>query len=565
MMPIVENVDSHRRVSTSTLSSAPIQSPYAVRSIVTPRQNVPIRTRAAARARQVGIGSIGMAVQRKAVQRVSNSTQTTTGVTKRVVKHGTGRGNPPAWWATIGKTGKLKSYMSTSRLTSADVETLATLLELKPEEIGFTPNAVPHTHPISAALRDIGETMVCKIIGNKRIMDVGGSFMRHRIRKRKHVHCCLLASRPSWQEQIDVWLGTLAKQHIIMEKQCSSTDTVTYCDGGIAHCKFQADVMMAVDSIYYVGEHRICSIAAGRDVYALYHYYPVTGSYCGGEHEAVVTNNNVSVMINGNAQAYTHQQIDPKAFNPALVKIGYEKKILRSWGNFHAVKYYQRPNHPTDNVKASRTRKPWALDVGKVQSALAIQPSLAQAVVPEEADVRPPGLRSSGKPYNLTNADFVDFKIIRGDQEYNVVVILPVVHVLASYILGKIRTNELVADMTRKFDEIARQYNITSDTYLNNKLSSIEVANYFNAANEIRAATCVSVVENWGAWFRRISLTLCGVCRRRMRTYVAEDVSELIRTIQIDHKIDITLIQNIAESRFSPLFPFQALNLVQSS
>lgn len=224
-------------------------------------------------------------------------------LTCRPEAHRYARGDPgnrsqgfPVKFCPMAKIAQSQPY----RLSSYETEFLSRL--------GFKVDSgtIPHTHPISALLRNGFEDMVFADEKGKTVKDIGGNWARHARKNNRqgseprNVHCCcpFTCSADVIRE---VSRDYAADPNVTM---CRNTLTNAL---GIRNCQVDADVYMFNHSMYYIGQQELTVIPQGTTIYSMHHVFPGAGKFCCGEVECMMKDNgDVRVVAKGNDVPYEH-------------------------------------------------------------------------------------------------------------------------------------------------------------------------------------------------------------------------------------------------------------------
>lgn len=166
---------------------------------------------------------------------------------------------------------------------------------------------VPHTHPVSAILRNWAELLLINRFHGKRIKSVGGNDVRH---ARDH----------SWA-QIHSCCPLLDGQDHIREAKRAGKKRGDHCHNKFQDCLVPADVYLFSHSLYYISRDQLSCIPSGCHIAACHNVYPGPGTYTFAESTVTETNGILTVYTRGNDHPYTHPPVWLKS--ECVISTGY--------------------------------------------------------------------------------------------------------------------------------------------------------------------------------------------------------------------------------------------------
>lgn len=381
------------------------------------------------------------------------------------------RGN---WWKSV-KGFKLRYYVSPYVLDDRGKCELAKCIGIREAKVFVKEHAIVHGHPVSACLRDIAETCVMRLCGNKRLLDVGGSILRHANRKQKKVHCCHSNSE-HWKPKLDGWLSKL-KDGQKVTKECKAREWVTYCTNGVASCSYKPDVVVSSDSLYYMTEAEYLSSAVDL-AYAIVHHYPASGKYLNEEQEVTVDRDLVQVKISGAAETYNHKQVNVTNHQVAVGSKLWKVERVAKFKHYYVMKYVLQD---AVVLKTSKVRR---ASPKNISTKRASEPSTILTKDVSD-DKRVPGQKTGAPPQSIKDSDNQEWTLI-GDWPTKVHVLQPILSILASYVTPfNIGDPNLIKTLYTKYDQIARQYNIDPLIYAGMKNASVRIGYYQGVVNDL--------------------------------------------------------------------------------
>ncbi|APG76107.1 hypothetical protein 1 [Beihai tombus-like virus 15] len=188
---------------------------------------------------------------------------------------------------------------------------------------------IPHTHPVSALIRNGFEDAVINQHKDKRIKDVGGNYARHAARHQGFdIHsCCPLLSPDDLIREVT--------RDMAVDPDC--------CRKRFQDCSRPADVYMFNHSMYYVEPEDLACIPVGACIYSLHHLYQGPGTYCAGEMEVTQDEQGVyTVDTRGNNRPYKHKQcwLTGSCVIPGKDGAVIAFTVLRNYESAHVFKGY---------------------------------------------------------------------------------------------------------------------------------------------------------------------------------------------------------------------------------
>lgn len=356
------------------------------------------------------------------------------------------------------------------------IKTLASVIGINEDKVFIKDNAVEHGHPVSACLRDFAETCIMRQCKNQRILDVGGSILRHTTRAQSKIHCCH-SSSPHWKQKLDSWKARLPRGRKVTE-ECKSRGWVTYCLQGAENCEFKPDVIVSSDSLYYLTEEDYLKRAKSV-AYAIFHNYPKAGTYLGGEHVVkFLPDAQVEVRIAGATEVYVHKQ--PKVTNH-LIHVGgtiWKAEKIAKFGHYYVMKYNKQVNEKP-RTAVSRTTEPQRDYTARTSDIIIPIPT---NVVD---DIRVPGQKTGAPPHPISDNDIQEWKMT-GDWETTVQVLRPIASLLASHVTPySIKDPSLIKNLYAKYDQLAKQYNIGDEIYAGMKPATVRVGLLTGIVNDL--------------------------------------------------------------------------------
>lgn len=382
------------------------------------------------------------------------------------------------WWRTLKQGFVPRYYTCKYKLTCSQRKTLAALMGIPEKEINIVKRPQEHGHPVSACLRDLAETAVMARHRGVKVLDVGGSVLRHAVRGEKFVHCCHSGSE-HWVEKMKSWLGRLPPG-VKVEEKCASRKYVTYCFKGVEGCHFTSDVSISVDSLYYFDEESMLKRTSGKTAYSIFHHYPKTGTYLGGEHNVTVgADGLVEVKISGATEVYKHKQ--PELENKEI-KVGsriWSKRKIHSYDNYYVFVYEvtsgkSKPSAPQSN----KERKG-----GKKQE----QSKTEKPNRPERncKDLRIPGQITASPSYPVNDGD-IRVWVFKTTYESKCLVLEPLAQILSTEVnTESIKNKDLLRKLYNRYEDLARQFNLIPQQYAAMKKPSVVVAVVLGLINDL--------------------------------------------------------------------------------
>lgn len=385
---------------------------------------------------------------------------------------------PKRWWKTIDSF-NLTCYRTPYALSEEQKQELGKLLGLKPEAVHS--GGKRHGHPISACIRDVAETMVMRQLRGKKVLDAGGSVLRHHTRNAQSVHCCH-SGQPEWRKKMQDWLLKIKDKKGVkkdLEQICRPRNEVTYCYHGIKNCGFKAEAGMCTDAAYYFDDETdFLDKISGNLAYIIGHYYPQAGKYLLGEHNVVLlSDNRVRVKIRGAEEVYTHKQLNISPRERVAGNKIWEIAVKIKFGDYYVLECKARDLLQGKSVKLPQKRE--ALSKPPDPVRLTNQGSGTM-------DLRVPGQRTAAPPHEIKSGDIREWEF-KGDYTRRQLVLEPVCHTLATEINPTSLRSEgkLTTIMYKRYEDLARQYNLTPEQYSIYKKSSITVAYVLGLATDL--------------------------------------------------------------------------------
>lgn len=154
---------------------------------------------------------------------------------------------------------------------------------------------IPHSHPVSAILRNHCEDLLLHRVKGKRVKSVGGNDVRH---AKRHSHCTIHSCCP-----------VLDGMDAIREARRTTYARGMRCANKFQECDWEADAYLFSHSMYYIEREDLSYIPSGKTILATHNVYPGPGEYTFGEATVHLSGGMEVVATRGNDHPYRHKPV----------------------------------------------------------------------------------------------------------------------------------------------------------------------------------------------------------------------------------------------------------------
>lgn len=213
-----------------------------------------------------------------------------------------------------------------------------------------------HRHPVPAAARGLVDAVCADILRGKRVLDVGGSPVRHAHAMRSGIHCCTPEVSPGDTGRVLKWSLEANRGGIRIRNACECGSGVTWCSNKAEDCQCDYNAVMSLDSIYYLGEDHFAWLMRKADIGLVAYHRPeyqyddyMACARVRAFHPHDTDNGRVMIEMSvpGNPRPYRHPfiNISSNRVFPYLMRNGraLTRTVLATLDDYHIIAYSWGP------------------------------------------------------------------------------------------------------------------------------------------------------------------------------------------------------------------------------
>lgn len=220
-------------------------------------------------------------------------------------------------------------------------------------EWSMKPDAGRHEHPVCAMVRTLAYHAALRFLDGYRVLDVGGNVARAIGATATNVHCCQPTfDAPDAARRVGGRISLVQRNYHVEEACRFDPSGVTACKNRVERCAAQAEALLLVDTVYYLGEPYILHQMQNHELaVVLYHQYQHSCTDYMGEATVSLADYQgqqyVAMTLPGNPAPYCHPAINISSdcVSKTMVRDGkpLSRYVVARWGWYHMVVYCWGP------------------------------------------------------------------------------------------------------------------------------------------------------------------------------------------------------------------------------